>query len=40
MSKALHKLRNFTGNLGSYCNDHPTYKAPYNIYLFLCRIVY
>ena len=40
MSKVLHKLRNFISDLGSYCNDYPTYKIPYNIYLFLCRIIY
>ena len=36
----LHKLRSFTSILGSYCNARPTYKAPYNIYLLLCKIIY
>lgn len=36
----LHKLRGFISDLGSYCNDHSTYKAPYTIYLLLCKIAY
>ena len=36
----LLKIRDFVSDLGSYCNDHPAYKVPYNIYLFLCKIIY
>ena len=38
--RLLHKLRDFVSDLGSYCNDHPTHKASYNIYLLLYKIAY
>ena len=34
------KIKKFISQFGCFCNEHPNYKAPYNIYLFLCKIVY
>ena len=34
------KINKFISRLGCFCNDHPNYKAPYNIYLLLCKMVY
>ena len=38
---AIHKkIKKFISKLGCFCNEYPNYKAPYNIYLLLCKIVY
>lgn len=38
---AIHKkIKKFISKLGRFCNEHPNYKAPYNIYLLLCKMVY
>ena len=34
------KIKKFISKLGYFCNEYPNYKAPYNIYLLLCKMVY
>lgn len=34
------KLIKLISKLGCFCNEHPNYKALYNIYLLLCKMVF